>query len=133
MQKRVTIADLAKILGIDKSSISLALRCATRRYHLGRVELPVPRKDGSSDPGVEEFLHSLEPELRAIFVLFELDGEASEAIAAAFGLTLETVHARLHEGQREFRRAFGVCEASAPSVEDEARALPAFVDPVSLV
>jgi DNA-binding LacI/PurR family transcriptional regulator len=26
MQKRVTIADLAKILGIDKSSISLALR-----------------------------------------------------------------------------------------------------------
>jgi RNA polymerase sigma-70 factor (ECF subfamily) len=110
----------------------VALRSATRRFHLGRVELPAARGDGSSDPSVEQFLFSLEPELRAIFVLFELEGEPSEAIAAAFGLTLETVHARLHEGQREFRRAFR-CDAPAPSVEDEGLGLPAFVDPVSLV
>jgi RNA polymerase sigma-70 factor (ECF subfamily) len=111
---------------------SVALRCATRRYHLGKVELPARGVDGSSDPTIEEFLHSLEPELRAIFVLFELEGEPSEAIAAAFGATLETVHARLHEGQREFRRAF-VCDAPAPSVEEDALALSPFVDPVSLV
>jgi RNA polymerase sigma-70 factor (ECF subfamily) len=111
---------------------AIALRSASRRYHLGKVELPPPSLGGSSEPSIEEFLFSLEPELRAIFVLFELDGESSEAIAAAFGLTLETVHAKLHEGQREFRRAFA-CDAPAPSVDDEGLVLPAFVDPVSLV
>jgi RNA polymerase sigma-70 factor (ECF subfamily) len=110
----------------------IALQSAVRRYHLGKVELPPPSVDGSSDPSIEEFLFSLDPELRAIFVLFELEGEPSEAIASAFGLTLERVHARLHEGQREFRRAF-TCDAPAPSVDDEALVLPAFVDPVSLV
>jgi len=110
---------------------AIALRSAVARFHLGKVELPAGA-DGSSEPSIEEFLYSLEPELRAIFVLFELEGEPSEAIAAAFGLTLETVHARLHEGQREFRRAY-VCDAPAPSVEDDGLGLPAFVDPVSLV
>jgi RNA polymerase sigma-70 factor (ECF subfamily) len=111
---------------------AITLRSATRRYHIGKVELPPPGVDGPSEPSIEEFLFSLEPELRAIFVLFELEGESSEAIAAAFGLTLERVHARLHEGQREFRRAFA-CDAPAPSVEGDALVLTAFVDPVSLV
>jgi RNA polymerase sigma-70 factor, ECF subfamily len=110
----------------------IALRSATRRFHLSQIDLPAAGADGSSDPSIERFLFSLEPELRAIFVLFELEDESSEAIAAAFGLTVETVHARLHEEQREFRRAYR-CDAPAPSVEDEGLALPAFVDPVSLV
>jgi len=107
---------------------AIALRSATRRFHLGKVDLP----DGSSDPGIDQFLFSLEPELRAMFVLFELEGEPSEAIAAAFGMALETVHAKLHEGQREFRRAYR-CDAPAKAVEDEGLGLAAFVDPVSLV
>jgi len=113
---------------------AVALRIAGRRYHLGKVELAAAEGQASRDPSVDEFLQTLEPELRAIFILFELEAEPSESIAAAFGLTLETVHERLHEGQREFRRAYGVCDAApARSVEDDGLALPAFVDPVSLV
>src|SRR5215471_12495286 len=45
----------------------IALGSATRRFHLGKVELPPPSV-GGADPSIEEFLFSLEPELRAIFV-----------------------------------------------------------------
>ena len=120
---------------------AVALRGAVRRYPLTEVDLAA---SGGEDPTVGEFLRTLEPELRAIFILFELEAETSTSIAAAFGLTVEAVHERLHAGQREFRRAYGLLDdtASAPSVDDPGKslarenddhALPAFVDPVSLV
>jgi len=115
---------------------AITLRGAKRRHPLAKIVLPVVAADGAPyDPSVEEFLLSLEPELRAIFVLFELEGETSESIAAAFGLALDIVHEKLHEGQREFRRAYGVREAaeSSPAVGEDEVGLPAFVDPVSLV
>lgn len=110
---------------------ALAVRSAMRRFHLASVALD----PGVQDPSVGEFLLTLEPELRAIFILFELEAEPSESIAAAFGLTLEAVHDRLHAGQRAFRRAYGLVEADVPppSVEEEDLALPVFVDPVSIV
>jgi RNA polymerase sigma-70 factor (ECF subfamily) len=125
-------ADCAPAAASTKAWVAaIALNAAARRYQLGKV---APSEVEGHDPSVGEFLQTLEPELRAIFILFELEAEPSESIAAAFGLTLETVHARLHEGQREFRRAYGLGEpAPAPAVEDDGLALPAFVDPVSLV
>ena len=127
---------------------AVAFRRAASRYRLTHVALGAPGADGWREPSIDEFVHSLEPELRAIFLLFELEGEPSESIASAFGLSLEGVHTRLHEGQREFRRAFGLCDASvsvpsaggesdrpltAPAVDDEGLGLAAFVDPVSLL
>lgn len=47
-------------------------------------------------------LDTLDPETRAIFLLFELEGESCEAIAAAFGLKLGTVYSRLHAARAEF-------------------------------
>jgi RNA polymerase sigma-70 factor (ECF subfamily) len=115
---------------------SLALRGAVRRHPLGKSALPVAAASGTAyDPSIDEFLRALEPELRAIFILFELEAEPSESIAAAFSLTVETVHERLHAGQREFRRAYGLLEAVAsptPSVADDDHGLGAFVDPVSI-
>jgi RNA polymerase sigma-70 factor (ECF subfamily) len=129
------VAALAPAAASMKTWVAaIALRSAGERYHLAKVEAPVS-DDGqaSRDLSVGAFLRTLEPELRATFILFELEAEPSESIAAAFGLTLETVHERLHEGQRAFRRAYGLCDASAPSVNEDDLALPSFVDPVSAV
>jgi RNA polymerase sigma-70 factor (ECF subfamily) len=100
---------------------AVALRGAARRYPLARIDLAA---SGGEDATVREFLQTLEPELRAIFILFELEAEDSESIAAAFGLTVEAVHERLHAGQREVSARYGLLDgpASAPSVEDRRRA-----------
>jgi len=110
---------------------ALALHCALRRFHLSRVDLAVGAD--APEPTIVEFLQTLDPELRAIFVLFELDGESSESIGAAFGMSLDGVHERLHAGQRAFRRAYGLLEArETSSVDGDEHGLPAFVDPVSI-
>jgi RNA polymerase sigma-70 factor (ECF subfamily) len=109
---------------------AVALRCALRRFHLSRVDLAVGAN--VPEPTIPEFLQTLDPELRATFILFELDGEPSESIAAAFGMTLEGVHERLHAGQRAFRRAYGLLDVrETEAVEGDERGL-AFVDPVSI-
>jgi len=112
---------------------AVALRGAVERYHLEKID--VADDCVAEDPSIGEFLLTIEPELRAFFILFELEGETSESLAAAFGVSIESVHDRLHAGQRAFRRAYGLGEASAssPSVESDDHGLPAFVDPVSLV
>jgi RNA polymerase sigma-70 factor (ECF subfamily) len=111
---------------------AVALRGAVERYHLEKLD--VADDSVVEEPSIGEFLLTLEPELRAIFVLFELERETSESIAAAFGTSVETVHERLHAGQRAFRRAYGLADApaSTPAVESDDHGLPAF-DPVSLV
>ena len=42
----------------------------------------------------------------AVFVLFELDGEPCDAIAAGLGVPLSTVYSRLHEARKELKAAF---------------------------
>jgi DNA-directed RNA polymerase specialized sigma24 family protein len=56
---------------------------------------------------VNDFLRTLDPENRALFILFELEGETSHAIAAAFGLPLDVLREKLRANQRDFRGAFG--------------------------
>ncbi len=71
------------------------------------------RAAGSPPESIAEFLQMLEPEARAIFVLFEIDRETSCSIAVAFGLRVEDVHERIVQGQRTFRRAHHDVEAPA--------------------
>ncbi len=54
---------------------------------------------------VQAALDSLEPERRAIFILFELEGESCAAIAAGFGIPVGTVYSRLHKARKQFRDA----------------------------
>jgi len=113
---------------------SIALRTAVRRAEVAKTEPVMPGAGRNADDlPLGEFLLALEPALRATFILFELEGEPSESIAAAFGLPAEAVHERLHVGQREYRRAYAAGETVASPVEDGDCAVPAFVDPVSLV
>ena len=54
---------------------------------------------------VQQALDTLTPEKRAVFVLFELEGEACDAIAGGLGIPVGTVYSRLHAARRDFSRA----------------------------
>jgi RNA polymerase sigma-70 factor, ECF subfamily len=47
-------------------------------------------------------LDAIPPEQRAVFVLYELEGESCESIANGLGLPLGTVHSRLHTARKAF-------------------------------
>ena len=66
---------------------------------------------------VQAALDSLDPERRAIFILFELEGEPCQSIAGAFGIPVGTVYSRLHKARKQFK------EAHARMVERERRPL----------
>lgn len=58
-------------------------------------------------------LQRIDPDARAAFILFELEGESCASIAAAQGVPIGTVHSRLHGARRRLREALvaqGVCE-----------------------
>jgi RNA polymerase sigma-70 factor (ECF subfamily) len=54
---------------------------------------------------VQQALDVLSVDKRAVFVLFELEGESCDAIARGLGIPVGTVYSRLHAARREFARA----------------------------
>ena len=54
---------------------------------------------------VQKLLDSLDLDHRAVFVLFEIEGQDCAAIAAGLGVPIGTVHSRLHEARRKFEKA----------------------------
>jgi RNA polymerase sigma-70 factor (ECF subfamily) len=56
---------------------------------------------------------------RAVFVLFELEGEPCEDIAAALDVPVGTVYSRLHKARRLFLEAYGRLERSARAAAPE--------------
>jgi RNA polymerase sigma-70 factor (ECF subfamily) len=55
---------------------------------------------------VEAALGQLSFEQRAVFVLFELEGEDCESIAATLSVPIGTVYSRLHHARRAFFKAY---------------------------
>jgi RNA polymerase sigma-70 factor (ECF subfamily) len=55
---------------------------------------------------VERALTSLNLEQRAVFILFEVEGESCEAIALGLNVPLGTVYSRLHKARKKFRSAY---------------------------
>lgn len=53
---------------------------------------------------VQRALDALTVDKRAVFVLFELEGESCDAIARVLGIPVGTVYSRLHAARREFAR-----------------------------
>ena len=51
---------------------------------------------------LQDALDSIEPGQRAVFILFELDGESCESIAAGLEIKLGTVYSRLHAARKSF-------------------------------
>ncbi len=51
-------------------------------------------------------LHALDLEKRALFILFEIEEESCESIAAGLGIPIVTVYSRLRAARQEFRREY---------------------------
>lgn len=59
---------------------------------------------------VQRCLDGLDLDHRAVFVLFELEGEKCADIAAALGVPVGTVHRRLHTARARFKQAYAALE-----------------------
>ena len=55
---------------------------------------------------VERALSTLPLEQRAAFVLFEIEGESCESIAATWNIPVGTVYSRLHHARRKFQEFY---------------------------
>ncbi|MFT3921815.1 MAG: RNA polymerase sigma factor [Myxococcales bacterium] len=51
---------------------------------------------------MQQALDTMDPRTRAIFVLFEIEGQSCESIAAALELKVGTVYSRLHGARKTF-------------------------------
>jgi RNA polymerase sigma-70 factor (ECF subfamily) len=71
---------------------------------------------------VQQALETLDIEHRAAFVLYEIEGENCESIAASFGVPIGTVYSRLHHARRRFLDAY------AALAEDGAELRPRFAE-----
>ena len=63
---------------------------------------------------VEEALDEIPMERRAVFILFEIEGESAEGIAQGLGIPAGTVHSRLHKARREFQAAYERLTSASP-------------------
>ena len=76
-----------------------------------RAAAPTPGPDEAAGSRealglVQRALDSLDQDKRAVFVLFELEGQSCDAIADSFGVPTGTVYSRLHAARKQFRAAF---------------------------
>lgn len=55
---------------------------------------------------VQSALDTIDVDRRAIFVLYEIEGESCDAIATGLEIPLGTVYSRLHAARREFQKAY---------------------------
>jgi RNA polymerase sigma-70 factor (ECF subfamily) len=93
--------------------VGMASRRAQRRAPVSDDEAVDAAASSGGDPlagaihaetlaNVQRALDALELERRALFVLFELEGESCDALAAAFDVPIGTVYSRLHAARGEF-------------------------------
>ncbi len=75
---------------------------------------------------VQRALETLELDQRATFILFEIEGEPGQAIAASFEVPIGTVYSRLHHARRRFAEAY---RASEEPVQAATAALPSRMTP----
>lgn len=101
---------------------------AHRRLEVARPDVLVNDVDERADAGaraehnrrlgqLEAILVTMEPELRDVFVLFELEELTGEEISQALGIPLGTVYSRLALARKDFRLKVVRLEAGkAPAV-----------------
>jgi RNA polymerase sigma-70 factor (ECF subfamily) len=65
---------------------------------------------------VQRALDELDVEHRAAFVLYEIEGEPCDAIAASFGVPVGTVYSRLHHARRRFLEAYAALAPAGSAV-----------------
>jgi RNA polymerase sigma-70 factor, ECF subfamily len=68
---------------------------------------------------VQAALDGLSPQKRAVFVLYELEGQNCDAIAAGLGVPVGTVYSRLHAARREFAATHSRLQSSSIELPDD--------------
>jgi RNA polymerase sigma-70 factor (ECF subfamily) len=63
---------------------------------------------------VQRALDTLDLDHRAAFMLYEIEGESCDSIAAAFEVPVGTVYSRLHHARKRFVEAYAAQEDGAP-------------------
>jgi RNA polymerase sigma-70 factor, ECF subfamily len=97
--------------------VAMARRRGERRAPLADPDAVDGAASSSADPlsgaitqetmsHVQRALDSLDLERRALFLLFELEGESCEALAAAFSVPVGTIYSRLHKTRSDFLAAY---------------------------
>ena len=98
------------------ASLAIRVVLARRRSRARRpqpTEVPENLSDGAQSPAellesrrslerVQVALQDLSVEHRAAFVLFEIEGESCESIAAMWNVPVGTVYSRLHHARKKF-------------------------------
>jgi RNA polymerase sigma-70 factor, ECF subfamily len=113
--------------------VVMASRRARRRMPLADEAKVEAAPSGRTDPltdaiqaqalaNVQRALDSLDLERRALFVLFELEGESCDALATAFSVPVGTIYSRLHAARSDFLGAYRRVTGEAPSAARRARA-----------
>src|SRR5262249_14865178 len=95
---------------------ALALRVGMKARHRASRSVVLPHDESRAAPASQNFfdvlaarqvlgmiLDRMDPDRRAVFLLFEIEGETGESIAAALGIPIGTVYSRLHSARREFQ------------------------------
>lgn len=100
-------------------------RVRSRRRHAARTVDEVPGDLAAREPdparraetaqqlrAVQEALQTLDLARRAVFVLFEIEGESCGDIAAGLKIPINTVYTRLHAARRDFVKAMSRQQAA---------------------
>ena len=99
---------------------------AYRRHEETSGDLPADAHAGGASPEeaavagqdrarLAAILDTMDPEKRALFVMFELDEMSCEEIAELFGIPVGTVYSRLHAARKAFQGAVARFEAREAS------------------
>jgi RNA polymerase sigma-70 factor (ECF subfamily) len=70
---------------------------------------------------VDRALGALDVDRRAVFILFEIEGESCETIAKGLGVPVGTVHSRLFSARKKFFEAYAKLETHDPVRETQPR------------
>lgn len=106
--------------------VAQAGRRAQRRREPAAGEVVELLKAGEADPAqrlevrrsmerVQRALDAMTFDQRAVFVLFEIEGEPCEEIARVLSVPVGTVYSRLHHARRRFVSAYEAERAPEPS------------------
>lgn len=122
------------------AEIAIHVAAKARRHHQRHPERPdspavaaaLANQSSSGDlidsrdrlARVRQALGRMDLDLRAVFLLYELEGESCEDIAVGFGIAVGTVYSRLHSARRQLLDWYQRLERSRPLAAGQEADLP---------
>ena len=115
------LADIAIRVAANRRRSHRRARVATDEDTVARKATVEPAQGEAIDARraldrVQRALDTVDEDKRAVFILYELEGESCEAIAAGLAIPIGTVYSRLFAARRKFESAYDrLCRREAPA------------------